>query len=91
MNLFPRTPYARMPSMPKTAMPKAPKISMGMPKLSTGNSNMPGITQPKTPSSPSMPSFNSSKFKGLTSGMFKSANSPKMAVVKNTVAKLKLK
>lgn len=91
MNLFPRTPYARMPAMAKTALPKMPKLSMGMPKLSSGTSKMPGITQPKTPSSHSLPSFNSGKFRGLTSGVIKAANSPKMAVVKNTVSKLKLK
>lgn len=97
MNLFPRTSYTRMPSMPKTAMPKAPRLSLGMGKLSLPKVSGVKMTQPKSPSSPSFKSFDSSKFMGPTSGqkssasMLKSVQPKKMAIVKGVVGKLKLK
>jgi len=97
MNLFPKTPYVRMPSIPKPTGPTIPKLSMGMgrstaPKMGA----MPKMTMPKSPTG--MPSLKQPKaLSGPTASqrastaLFKSAQPKKMAVIKGAIAKLKTK
>ncbi len=73
-------------------MPKLPKISAGMPKISAPKMSMPKISMPKTPVAPSLKSVNTGNLTGgptagqkASASLFKSVQAPKMAVVKGAV------
>ena len=96
MNLFPRSPYVRMPSIPKAAVPKLPRLSMSMGNVSAPKVGaMPKLTMPKSPVAGSIKST-AGNFTGPTASqkasasLFKSAQPKKMAIVKGAIAKLKI-
>ena len=91
MNLFPRTPYVRTPSLPKPKGMSLPRMGSANIKMGVQKSSIPSIQQPKVPKNPSFKNLNVGNLMGPTasqknvSSAFKSAQAPKIAVMKGAI------
>ena len=91
MNLFPRTPDVRMPSLPKPKGMSLPKVGIANSNLGVQKSSMPSIAQPKVPKTPNFKNVNTGNLMGPTASQksvtsqFKLAKAPKIAVMKGAI------